>query len=124
MSHIVSIHTQVRDEAALVAACQRLALPAPTHGQAVLYGQQEATGMLVQLPGWRYPVVCDLASGALHYDDFGGRWGQRPELDRLLQSYAVEAAKRAARRRGHSVVEEPLANGAIKLIIQTTGGVA
>ena len=27
------------------------------------------TGLGVQLPGWRYPVVCDLPSGRLKFDD-------------------------------------------------------
>ncbi len=28
----------------------------------------------VQLPEWRYPVVCDTTNGQLAYDNFGGRW--------------------------------------------------
>lgn len=36
------------------------------------------------------PVVCQLQTGELHYDNFGGRWGQQQELDQFLQAYAVE----------------------------------
>jgi hypothetical protein len=37
MSHIVEIKTEVRDAVAVHAACQRLQLDAPTHGQAKLF---------------------------------------------------------------------------------------
>ena len=56
MSHIVSIKTEVRDPAAVAAACRRLGLPEPVHGTARLF-EGEATGLLVKLPGWLYPVV-------------------------------------------------------------------
>ena len=122
MSHLVSIQTEVRDRAALGLACQRLQLPPPVHGTAQLFGAQQATGELVRLRGWRYPLVCQLDSGALQYDNFGGQWGAPEELARLLQSYACEKAKLEARRRGHAVTEQPLDNGAIKLVIQLAGG--
>jgi hypothetical protein len=57
-------------------------------------------------------------------DNFGGHWGKSQQLDRFLQAYAVEKAKIEARRRGHSVMEQPLANGSIKLTIQVAGGAA
>ena len=38
--------------------------------------------------------------------------------NRLVQMYAVEKARLEARRRGHSVVEQQLADGTIKLTIQ------
>ena len=56
MSHLVTIKTQVRDPAALMTACARLGLAAPTEGTAELYSGK-ASGLLVNLPGWRYPVV-------------------------------------------------------------------
>jgi hypothetical protein len=68
-------------------------------------------------------VVCKLASGELAYDNFEGRWGDPAQLDRLLQLYAVEKAKLAARQQGHTVCEQPLADGSIKLRI-TVGGAA
>ena len=73
LSHIVQIQTQVRDAAAVQAACRRLGLPAPEQGTVKLFSG-EATGLAVQLPDWKYPVVCDTASGQLQYDDFEGRW--------------------------------------------------
>jgi hypothetical protein len=38
MSHTVQIQTQVKDAAAVRAACQRLNLPAPVQGKVVLTG--------------------------------------------------------------------------------------
>jgi len=122
MSHIVKIQTQVRDPAAIAAACQRLTLPGPVQRTAQLY-DGEYTGWCVELPGWRYPVVCNTASGELKYDNFQGHWGKQQELEKFLQSYAVEKAKLEARRQGHTVLEQPLDNGSIKLTIQVAGGV-
>lgn len=121
MSHVVTIQTQVRDPVAVAAACGRLGLAAPTSGMTKLFSQSVA-GLAVQLPGWRYPVVCDVAAGQVRYDDFNGRWGERQELERFLQAYAVEVAKLEARRKGHSVTEQSLADGSIKLTISVAGG--
>ena len=80
------------------------------------------TGLAVELPGWNYPVVCDLASGEVQFDNYEGRWGKQQELDRFLQAYAVEKAKLEAQRKGYGVLEQPLADGSIKLTIQVAGG--
>lgn len=123
MSHVVTIQTQVKDAAAVRAACQRLGLPAPVQGTTRLFSG-EVTGLAVQLQDWVYPVVADLASGTLKFDDFGGRWGDQRHLDRFLQAYACERAKAEARRRGHQVVEQQLTDGSIKLTIRVHGGAA
>ena len=120
MSHIVSIRTQVRDPVAIEAACRRLQLPAPTQGTAKLF-TSEASGVIVRLPNWRFPVVCDTTTGDVRYDNYQGRWGQPAELDKFLQAYAVEKTKIEARRKGHSVTEHPLADGSIKLTVQVGG---
>jgi hypothetical protein len=114
MSHIVQIQTEIRDLIAITAACERLKLPTPVHRTVQLFSAK-ATGLAVELPGWRYPVVCQTETGQLQYDDFGGRWGEKSQLDRLLQIYAVEKTKIEARRRGHSVTEHQLENGSIKI---------
>lgn len=120
MSHIVQIDTHVKDAAAVQAACRRMQLEQPAHGTTRLFSS-EATGLIVHLPGWRYPVVCDLPSGTLQYDNYGGRWGDQQQLDRFLQAYAVEAATLQARRKGYGVTEQPLADGSIKLTVQVGG---
>jgi hypothetical protein len=123
MSHIVQIRTQIRDPAALAAACVRLGLAEPKQGTAQLYSG-EASGWLVQLPGWRFPVVVDTTVGEARFDNFGGHWGNPKELDRLMQAYAAEKAKLEARRAGHSVTEQSLSDGSIKLTIAAAGGAA
>ena len=100
MSHLVSIQTQIRDPAAVALACQRLGLPAPQQGTAELYSGK-ATGLIVRLPEWEYPVVIDTLSGHARYDNYEGHWGEQRDLDRFLQMYAVERAKLEARKRLH-----------------------
>ena len=123
MSHLVSIKTKVTDPAALSAACRRLGLAEPVQGTAELFSAS-ATGLIVKLPGWQYPVVADVVSGTLSFDNYNQAWGKQDELDKLLQAYAVERAKAEARRVGHSVTEQRLDNGSIKLTIQVAGGMA
>lgn len=120
MSHIVSIKTQVKDAAAVRAGCQRLKLPEPSHRITRIYSR-DVEGLTVELPNWKYPIVCDLTSGELQYDNFGGRWGQEAELHRFLQAYAVEKAKIEGRRQGHTVHEQALADGSIRVQISVAG---
>lgn len=98
MSHVVTVATKVRDAQAVANACQRLGLAQPTQGVADLFSG-EASGVIVQLPGWLYPVVIDLATGEIRYDNYEGRWGEQSRLDQFLQMYAVEKAKLEAPRR-------------------------
>ena len=123
MSHIVTIKTEVRDANAVRAACRRLSLAEPVQGKTKLFSG-EVEGLAVQLPDWIYPVVCNLPTGQLHYDNFNGRWGDQSRLNQFLQAYAVEMTKIEARKKGHSVTETPLSDGSIKLTIQVHGGVA
>ena len=120
MSHIVTIKALIKDPAALTAACNRLGLAAPTGGTAELFSG-EASGLLVSLPGWRYPVVVDIHAGQVRYDNFNGAWGSQTELDRLLQAYAIEKARIESRKAGHAVTEQPLPDGSVKLTIHLGG---
>ncbi len=120
MSHIVTIHTEIRDPVAIRSACKRLQLPEPVFGEAKLFSST-ATGWAVRLPDWRYPVVADVNTGTLAYDNYNGRWGEQKQLDRFMQGYAVEAATLEARRKGHSVMEQSLHDGSIKLTVSVGG---
>jgi len=117
MSHVVTIQTRVHDPAAVAAACQRLGLAAPAHGTAQLYSG-EATGLLVQLPGWQYPAVIETTTGTVRYDNFEGHWGEQAHLHRFLQAYAVEKTRLEARKKGYTITEQQLEDGSIKLQIQ------
>ncbi len=123
MSHIVSVKTEIRDTAAVAAACRRLGLSQPSRGTTRLFSG-EATGLIVQLPDWRYPIVCNTADGEIRYDNYNGRWGSQTELDRFTQAYAIEKVCLEARRKGHSLTEQALADGSVKLTVQVTGGAA
>ena len=110
MSHIVQVQTQIRDPIALTTACRRLELPVPNTRTVQLFSSQ-VSGLAVELPSWRCPVVCHTDTGQLEFDNFEGRWGEKAQLDRLLQMYAVEKAKLEARRQGYSATEQQLDNG-------------
>jgi hypothetical protein len=122
MSHIVEIQTLVRDAAAVAAACGRLGLSPPVERTVQLL-EKAVPGLAFQLPDWRFPVVCDLASGTLRYDNYHGIWGEQVHLDLFLQAYAAEKTKLEARRQGHTVIEQPLADGSLRLTIQVAGDV-
>ena len=120
MSHIVEIKTEVRDEQAVKAACARLNLAAPEHKTVRLFNAT-ATGLCVQLPGWQYPVVANLQTGQVQYDNYNGHWGDHKHLHSFLQAYAVEKAKIEARKKGHMCSETRLEDGSIKVIIRVGG---
>ena len=120
MSHVVEIKTEIRDEAAVKAACTRLQLPTPEHKTVRLFSST-VMGLCVQLPGWRYPVVADLKTGQLQFDNYNGHWGEQKHLDAFLQGYAVEKAKLEARKKGHSVSETRLQDGSIRVVVKIGG---
>jgi len=120
VSHIVEIKTEIRDEQAVRAACTRLQLAAPETKTVKLFTATD-TGLCVKLPGWNYPVVCNLETGALQYDNYNGHWGEQKELHRFLQAYAVEKAKIEARKKGHRVTETRLEDGSIKVTVKVGG---
>jgi hypothetical protein len=121
MSHVVQIQTQVRDASAVRAGCKRLGLDEPVEGETKLFSQT-VTGLAVRLREWRYPVVFDLATGASKYDNYGGRWGTQERLDEFMQAYAIERTKIEARRKGYSVIEQPLVDGSVKLTLSMGAG--
>jgi hypothetical protein len=120
LSHIVEIKTEIRDEQAVKAACARLNLPQPEHKTTRLFSAT-ATGLAVQLPGWSYPVVCNLQTGQAQYDNYNGRWGEQSRLSQFLQAYSVEKCRIEARRKGHSVSETRLQDGSIRVTVKVGG---
>ena len=106
----------MHDPVAINAACRRLGLAEPVHGTAKLFSG-EATGLLLQFPGWTYPAVIDQLTGSIRYDVYEGRWGDPQHLDHFLQAYAVARATLEARKKGFVVSESLLGDGSIKLQI-------
>jgi hypothetical protein len=120
LSHIVSIKTEVRDAQAVASACRRLGLPEPVQGTAKLF-EGQATGLLVRLPGWLYPVVLDTTTGQVQFDNYAGNWGRQEDLDRFMQAYTIEKARLEARKGNYNVVEQALPDGSVKLTIRAGG---
>ena len=120
MSHIVEIKTEIRDEQAVRAACTRLQISPPEQKAARLFSAT-ARGLCVQLPGWNYPVVCNLQTGQIQFDNYGGHWGEQKHLNSFLQAYAVEKARIEARKKGHAVSETRLQDGSIRVTIRVGG---
>src|SRR5262249_60779734 len=96
--------------------CGRRGRPGAGQAPARLFSG-EAAGLLVRLPGWRYPVVVDIATGEVRFDNYEGRWGERQHLDRFLQLYAVEKCRIEARKKGLQVSEQTLQDGSIRLSV-------
>ena len=108
MSHTVTIQAELKDSAALAAACRRLQLPLPTHGPVGLFDRiAEGTG--IQLDGWRFPICLT---------DRGGFWGLPEKLDQFRQAYAIEKTKLEARRQGYPCLEQTLSDGSVRLTLQ------
>ena len=120
MSHVVQIQTEVRAAAAVRAGCRRLQLDEPVEEEVKLFSETVA-GLAVRLRDWRYPVVFNTATGESRFDNYQGHWGDKVRLDEFLQAYAVEKAKLEARKAGHCVTEQSLADGSIKLTVQVGG---
>ena len=120
ISHIVKVETQVRDVNALRQACSYLQLEPPILGTYELYNSTEI-GWGVQLRDWKYPVVFKVEASEAAFDNYEGRWGNPQRLEELIQRYAVEKTKIEARRQGHSVTEQSLADGSVKLTVSVGG---
>lgn len=113
MSHIVKLATKMTDLKAIEATCRRLGLEAPRQGSAKLYSGQPVKGTIVNLPGWKYPVVIG-QDGTVSYDNYGGSWGRQEELNKFQQSYGLAVAQQMAESQGWTYEEVPVENGAIE----------
>lgn len=94
MSHIVTVETQVRDAEAVAAACSNLQWQRPLEGEHRLFAGS-MRGLAVFPPAWRYPVVCELATGKLHYDNSNSRSLAR--LGGWLESRALGGERGASK---------------------------
>lgn len=88
MSHTTTMKAKLTNKEAIRTACQRLELQAPTEGDYRFYDGRTATGTLVKLPNWKYPVVIQ-SDGEVIYDNYNGAWGKATELSRFQQEYSA-----------------------------------
>jgi hypothetical protein len=77
---------------------QRLGWQLLGEGNYKLYSSEE-TGLGIQIPGWRYPIIIK-GDGTVAFDDFRGHWGNRADIEKLRAEYALEAARMAAEAQG------------------------
>ena len=66
-------------------------------------------------------MVFKLETSEAAFDNYEGRWGNSQRLDELVQRYAAAKTKIEARRQGHSVTEQSLADGSVKLTVSVGG---
>ncbi len=102
MSHTAIYEAVLSDKEALIKALKKLGLTYH-EGVARLY-QTVEKGVVVNLPGWRYPVVVR-EDGTVAYDNYNGNWGNIEKLHELNTTYAIEQAKMNAQKRGYRVKE-------------------
>jgi hypothetical protein len=126
MSHFTTIQTQIKDIAALRAACSELGVELIENGVARGYGSSTNKGDLVirlkgpydiavnRQPDGTYGLTTDWWDGHVERE-VGANYG------RMLQLYAVHKAQAEARRKGYTTRRQTLGDGSIKIVI---GGVA
>ena len=122
MSHFTEIQTQIKDIAALRAACTELELEVLQNAEARGYGSNRTRGdFVIRLKGpydaalqhqadGNYRLVADLWRG--HVENELGK-----DFGRLKQLYGVHKATLEARRKGLSVRRQTLGNGTIRLAL-------
>jgi hypothetical protein len=123
MSHFTTIQTQIRDLAALRAACAELGVELVENAEARgYYEDQPLKGeFVIRLKGpydiavnlqqdGTYGLTCDWYKGHVE-KEVGANYG------RLLQLYGVYKAQAEARRKGYTTRRQTLGDGSIKLVI-------
>jgi hypothetical protein len=99
MSHTVKVKVNFGDPDILGAVAVSMGGRILGDGMHRMYGGQSSQGYGIALMGWVYPLVLG-ADGTLAFDDYGGHWGNRADIDRLTALYAVSIAEQAAQAQG------------------------
>lgn len=122
MSHRVTIKTQMRDLDALRAACVAKGLTCQVGPQTVtVFATKVQCNFSVKLPDWVFPVCVDTKTGEVHYDNYGGSWGDINALHDFTQEYSLMLAEREAQElmlQGWTVERVKQENGDVQLVLQ------
>lgn len=119
MSHLIKLKLQIKDQDLFAQVARDLGLTVEPRASVQLYNRQ-MVGLAVQLSGWAFPVVVDLV-GEVYFDNFGGRWGDIAELNRLTQEYVARVVEGEARQNGQYVTyREQQEDGT--LVLRVGGG--
>jgi len=110
MSHTVSIQTQIKNPEILKKAVEELERLLNKRVRIVKEGNFEVeffdgfkkvkNGIAIKIEGWKYPIVIDLDTGEIFYDDYRGRWGNVEDLKKLKQLYSLETILDIAKKQG------------------------
>jgi len=126
MSHITNIELEIKDLAALKAACNRMGFTFKENQNTCNYyrGQKADCLHAIEVPGAAYEVgVVKNKNGgySLIWDPFihgGLESALGPAAGKLKQAYGIEKAKLEARKKGFSVYERIKEDGAIILSVE------
>ncbi len=120
MSHTVKLKTQLTCLESIKRACNRLGnVTVLGPGTVKFYSGKAAQGLQIKLPAWRYPIVVDIESGDVTFDNYNEHWGKQEELDKFNQAYGVEKAKYEGERNGYAITETVMTTGEIKVTLAT-----
>jgi hypothetical protein len=106
MSHTTKIKMEIKDKQALVNAVkfmrEKLNLPVnviETNQVKLFQGRVKVNnGIAVELPDWKYPVLFDLDTGEVYYDNYDGYWGDEKWLNLLKQIYTAQKTIKAVKK--------------------------
>ena len=121
MSHTITVTVQMRDIECLEAAAQELGFRWLGTGNHKLYGG-ETPGVGIMLTDWKYPVVVNADTGVASYDNYGEKWGKQEMLDKLVQRYTCQVAKKAARLQRLRYSETQQADGSVRIVLSPMAG--
>jgi len=119
MSHVVTMECTFDDPAVIEAAVERIEGATFLGEGSFRLFQTNRKGIGVKLKGWQFPVVIDAQDGKVHFDNYGGAWGNPARLAELTQAYSVAKVRKALRAQGHVVTrEERRVDGTVRLVVQ------
>jgi hypothetical protein len=92
------IVTSLHDRDTLAETCRELGLSPPRQGSVTLEAGAVA-GLVVRLPGVRFPIVCDLLTGLVAYHPLDNGFQPYERVMRFVcRYYAVQARQKPTRR--------------------------
>lgn len=98
-SHTTRVSVEFRHADILADAVRALGGSMIGPGAHKLFDRSIIEGVAFNLPRWRFPLIAT-ESGQLAYDDFGGSWGDKRDVDRLQVEYSLRCAESAAQSLG------------------------
>ena len=125
MSHFVTVETQIKDIAALKAACRELGLDMLQNAEARGYAANRQHGDFVITLKGPYDIAVNRKQDGtfgLTADQWQGHVAKEVGTDftKLMKLYSVHKVLIEAKRKGHTVRRQDLKDGSVKL---TVGGV-